>query len=48
MAEDRALLPRSFQSFGVARLLYMTQTENNEVITSGREGVLRRERGQHG
>ena len=41
MAEDRALFPRSFQFFGAARLLHMTQTENNEVITSGHEGVLK-------
>lgn len=41
MEEDRALLSRSFESSGVTRLIHVTQTKNNDMTTSGSEGVFR-------
>lgn len=41
--------PKDFSVlWGGQTTIHMTQTKNDEVITSGSEGVLRRERGQHG
>lgn len=48
MAEDRPRFQGLFSPLGWPDYYTHDQTKNDELITSGSEGVLRRERGQHG